>query len=104
MSDEVKVTILGVPRETRQALKVACVNRGTNVSEELRKRLPRIISEINQDVMTYEEISDLLLSIVGVANLALAQRGPDAKSAMREINGDLRRFLRQVMTDEERRP
>lgn len=94
--DSVKVTIIGVPRADRQRLKVACLRADTSISAELRARLPRIIDEIEGEALTYGQLVRLLMSMIGVVNLALAERAYEAQRAMDEIGPELRRFRAQI--------
>ena len=94
--DDVKVTIIGVERSMRQALKVACLQQGTSLSAELRDRLPHILDEIRGQSLTYNQLVRLLMGMIGVTNLALAGRDPEAHAAMNELSQDLAQFRRQI--------
>jgi len=96
MSDEVKVTIIGVPREQRLALKRACLMAETSISAELRRRLPLVIAQIEGRALGYNELVELLLAMMGITNLALSGRDAEARAARDEITTDLRRFRHQV--------
>lgn len=99
--DDVKVTIIGVPRELRQELKVACMYSDTSISAELRRRLPRIAREIQGEILAYDEVTDLLLAMMGIVNLCLQGREHEARTARQELTPDLNRFRQQIL--EERR-
>jgi hypothetical protein len=103
MSDEVKVTVIGVPREQRMALKQACLLSETSISAELRRRLPLVIAQIEGRALGYNELVELLLAMMGIVNLALSGRDKQARAAREEISTDLRRFRHQVK-GELRRP
>jgi len=94
--DEVKVTIIGVPREQRLALKQACLLAETSISAELRKRLPVIIKEIQGKALTYTELTELMMSMIGIVNLALDGRGAQARDAMQQIRTELSQFRLQI--------
>jgi len=96
MSDDVKVTIIGVPREQRLALKKACLLAGTSISAEMRSRLPLVIAQIEGRAIGYNELVELLLTMMGIVNLALDGRDEQARAARDEISVTLRRFRRQV--------
>lgn len=101
--DTVKVTIIGVSRQERQNLKVACLRAGTSISAEMRARLPRIIDEIEGRVMSYDALKSLLMGVTGVLNLALAGRDAQARAALDELNGELQRFKHQLHDEMHRR-
>lgn len=96
MSDEVKVTVIGVPREQRVALKQACLLSETSISAELRRRLPLIIAQIEGRALSYSTLTELLLAMMGIVNLALSGREQQARAAREEIAPDLRQFRHQV--------
>ena len=99
MGDDVKVTVIGVPREHRKALKRACLNAETSVSSEVRQRLPQIIREIEGRALSYEELVSLLMSVIGVLNMALSGMDEQAREAFRELDIELRRFRHQINQD-----
>lgn len=96
MGDEVKVTIIGVPREHRQALKQACFFAETSISSEVRSRLPQIIREIEGRALSYEELASLLMAVIGVLNMALSGMDTQAHAALQELEVDMRRFRHQI--------
>ena len=66
------ITVTGVEGEVKRALTIACVERGTSVSRELRDRLPRIIDEVRGDEVAGPDPRDVLGSIV--AELKMTKR------------------------------
>lgn len=57
------ITITNVAEERKVELQIAARRAGTNVSEELRRRLPEIILEIQGIAPTKEELREKLSSI-----------------------------------------
>lgn len=96
MNDEVKVTIIGVPREERTELKRACLYAETSVSAEIRKRLPQITREIEGQALTYDELSALVLSLIGTLNMSLGGMTEQARAAYKELGPELRAFRHQI--------
>jgi len=92
----VKITVVGVDRQQRKDLKRACLDAETSISHEIRKRLPRLIREIEGSALSYEELSDLLTALVGVLNMSLSGMDQQARAAMRELEPKLNRFRLQL--------
>lgn len=56
------ITITSVPDEVKRGLQIACLQEGTDMSSELRARLPDITAEIedSEEYRTKEELKRLL--------------------------------------------